>query len=599
MRRRDALLAVAMLVVAVGLIVARAGSGGARSAATAAASSPSAPASTLDPFAAFSLTAAPLDWSRPLPGAAVAPAGYVGSAACAKCHADVARRYASRPMANTGMHRIAGRTAALDAIFDGKHVVQHAASGFSYRPLHDDRGYFVEERLDAPDGRPIHLRREPITLSFTAGTSGAAFGFERGGRLHQVPIDWYVGSATWGIDPGYVQNGRFSRPFGVTCIGCHTEYPTHVPSNEAIVRGPLAEGIGCERCHGPGAKHATTMNGDDVVNPARLPFARQLDVCAQCHLEGAAEVLRAGKGHYDFVAGTALSSQQVQWVEETPKADAFALVGATDRLVRSACFTKSPGKLGCTTCHDAHGAPAAKPMRDACVGCHASPGSKPCGLPESDRLARNHDDCASCHMARDTPADFRQRVPGVRLEAVDHWIRTRPQAPRPLDEPPVAQQVAKIVPFLRLVGEVAPPGMAVDELAANEAVAWMSSGLEGEAAPKLLTFAASPPQIPALYRAIGDAYAKALEAPTAAPGADADHRHLVERLRAARATELSLAFDDVDALVRYAQACMLVGGNLALREAESALRRALGIASEDASALVELGGLLFRTGRAD
>jgi len=61
--------------------------------------------------------------------------------------------------------------------------------------------------------------------------------------------------------------------------------------------------------------------------------------------------------------------------------------------------------------------------------------------------------------------------------------------------------------------------------------------------------------------------------------------------------ELRLAPDDVDALVRYAQASILAGGPV-LRDAESALRRALVIVPDDANALVELGGLLFRTARA-
>src|SRR5438046_3028276 len=175
MRAREVLVTIAMLAVAAVLVVANARS---RGPAPRTVASPS-PSGTNEPFAVFDLEGPPLDWSRPTPTGTTTVEGYVGSATCGKCHGEVAARWASRPMADTGMHRITARTAALDAIFDGSHVVRHDGSGFSYRPLHDDRGYFVEERLDAPDGRPLHVRREPITLSFTAGASGAAFGFER------------------------------------------------------------------------------------------------------------------------------------------------------------------------------------------------------------------------------------------------------------------------------------------------------------------------------------------------------------------------------------------------------------------------------------
>jgi len=497
MRRRDALLAVAMLVVAVGLILARAGSGGVRAREAPDAAASTAPAMGGDPFAAFVLDDAPIDWSRPPQKGIVAPVGYAGSATCTQCHADVAKKYASRPMANTGMHRITARTPTLDAWFDGKHLVTHAASGFSYRAMRDDGGYFVEERLDAPDGRPLHVRREPVTLSFTAGTSGTAFGFERGGRMIQVPIDWYPTSAAWGMDPGYVQNGRFSRPFGVDCLACHTDYPSHVAANEPIVRGPSSEGIGCERCHGPGAKHASTMNAGDVVNPSRLSLARQLEVCAQCHLEGTAEVQRLGAGHFGWAVGTPLSDHQVPWVEKTPSVDWFALVGASDRLVRSACFLRSQGKLSCTTCHDAHGGTPATAMRQACVGCHTSDGAQHCSLSEADRLARG-DDCAGCHMTRDTPSDFRQRVPGVRLEAVDHFIRKRPPPARPLDAAPVSQRVTEIVPWMRLVKAEGDAAIDAKERAANEVLARIASGLDQQTAPQLLALAAAPPAMPAL-----------------------------------------------------------------------------------------------------
>ncbi|MGZ3474205.1 MAG: cytochrome c3 family protein [Polyangiales bacterium] len=514
------------------------------------------PQTTVDPLAAFVLDAAPIDWSlKPNGGLAQTP-GYVGSGACARCHTKIAERFEASPMANTGLHRLA-KSAELDALFDGTREVKHAASGFVYRPFRDGDGYWLEERLDAPDGKLLHRRLERVTLSFTAGTSGLSFGFERGGRIHNLPIDFYPRERAWGLDPGFVKNARFSGTLGATCIGCHSEPTTHVAGNETMLRGELRRGIGCERCHGPGAKHLETSSGADLVNPSRLSFARQLELCAQCHVEGAAEVTNAGEGSFDYVAGTKLASHQVIWVDEKPSPTSFGLVSAADRLVRSACFQASKGALVCTSCHDPHGGPD-KPVQAVCIGCH-----------ETRKRAQCNGSCTSCHMARGTPSDFAERVPGIPLSKTDHWIRrTVPSAIDNKSAHPTA-----IVPLAQLVSNepfASPPE--------SRAIALFWTGLD--ASPALLSVAKEPPAHPALYRAIGDVYEASIQR-------DAS---LLPRLRLARAMEVKLAPDDVDALVRYAK--VATDG-----EAEKALGRASSIAPEDEAALLEMGGLLLRLGR--
>jgi predicted CXXCH cytochrome family protein len=512
---------------------------------------------TTVPLASFALDPAPIDWSKKPETGVVETKGYVGSAACARCHSKIAAQFDASPMANTGL-RALKPSPALDALFDGTREVKHAASGFVYRPVRDGDGYAIEERLDAPDGRPMHRRLERATLSFTAGTSGIAFGFERAGRIHSFPIDFYPGEKAWGLDPGFVKNARFSQTLGATCIGCHSEPTSHVAGNETMLRGELRRGIGCERCHGPGAKHLETSSAEDVVTPSRLSFARQLELCAQCHVEGAAEVAHAGKKSFDYVPGDALASQQVIWVDEKPSPTSFGLVSAAERLVRSACFQGSKGALVCTSCHDAHGGPD-KPVQAVCVGCH-----------ETRKSARCTGTCTSCHMARGTPSDFAERVPGIRLPKTDHWIRRT--LPATTSAP--SARPASIVPLAQLVSHdpFAPPPE-------NRALALFLSGLE--ATPALLAIGREPPAHPALFRAVGDLYQSALEK-------DAS---LIGRLRLARAMEVKLGPDDVDVLVRYAKVATEP-------EAEKALVRAITIAPEDESALLELGGLLLRLGRA-
>ena len=70
-------------------------------------------------------------------------------------------------------------------------------------------------------------------------------------------------------------------------------------------------GIGCERCHGPGALHVEARlanpeaEGPDytIVNPKHLSLDRRLDVCQQCHLEGTIMLLRDGQTAYSYRPG--------------------------------------------------------------------------------------------------------------------------------------------------------------------------------------------------------------------------------------------------------------------------------------------------------
>jgi hypothetical protein len=187
---------------------------------------------------------------------------------------------------------------------------------------------------------------------------------------------------------------------------------------------PFANGhaIGCERCHGPAAKHVANGGvisaGLDptIVNPRKLPAALRESVCQQCHLEGKARVVRRGRRLEDFRPGLPLSS--VLAVFEYADATGDKAVSHVEQMALSACYLGSSSErpMGCTTCHDPHRqvAPTQRVdfYRQRCLQCHAE---HACSAPRIERAAK-HDSCSDCHMPRFQSGDI------VHTASTDHRI---------------------------------------------------------------------------------------------------------------------------------------------------------------------------------
>ena len=318
--------------------------------------------------------------------------------------------------------------------------LRHQPSGLSYSVVEDGgRLYQVEFILD-PGGKRIHELRRRMDYVMGSGYVARTYFTEENARLFQLPLTWYRDHG-WDFSPGYeLNNARFDRVMPDACIACHSSYPRPLP----FVEGKYAElraGIGCERCHGPGALHVAvrraaparstastdTTFDSTIVNPARLPLARRLDVCEQCHVHTPVTVLREGKDAFSYLPSQSLSEQLAIF----KVAGSIDIVSHADRLRQSACFlaTRStPRPLECATCHNPHVAPDSSARNQPCLTCHTSTAL-------SQRLARSpaRDDhtpaanCTSCHM----PRVKERAVPHGTF--TDHWIRVlKPGAPAPV-----------------------------------------------------------------------------------------------------------------------------------------------------------------------
>src|SRR5205814_9091070 len=136
-------------------------------------------------------------------------------------------------------------------------------------------------------GRPW-LRRTPNafekSIDYVIGSGKHAMTFAHldiENRLIELPVSWYAeDGGYWNMSPGYDRpdHSDFRREVPDSCLFCHNGYPSRA-------NGGLAQGIDCQRCHGPGELHAGGKG--PIVNPAKLNKTRGLEVCLQCHLESA------------------------------------------------------------------------------------------------------------------------------------------------------------------------------------------------------------------------------------------------------------------------------------------------------------------------
>ena len=360
------------------------------------------------------------------PPEAIAPAEearYVGATACRPCHAEIASTYA-----HTGMGRAWSRMGPGNAPedFSGTRLVEIPGSPLRYRMTERDGKYRMTQFTVDGAGRERAADTREIVWVTGSNNHSRSYGTVVNGSLFQMPVCWYPEGALWDLCPGYAHdNDYFGRELEPSCVFCHNGRMTRVAGTRSEYEAPIPEGIGCERCHGPGSLHvAKWQRGDEaptggtdptIVNPARLPSSERIAVCFQCHLGDSfatERVVRDGRSQEDWRPGMSLATHMVpfRWREAT--VEDFGISAQGDRLVLSRCSTESGGKLECLTCHDPHVTVYREDrpkdfFSSKCLGCH------------DVAACKRGEDCVSCHMRRAEPDDHPHTT------FTDHWIRRR------------------------------------------------------------------------------------------------------------------------------------------------------------------------------
>lgn len=356
---------------------------------------------------------------------------YVGIETCRSCHNDIYKTFIETGM---GQSFALASKAKSAADFSRKHVVYDRFSDLYYMPFwKGDSLYISEFRLAGKD--TVHLRTEKVDYIIGSGQHTNSHMMNVNGYVYQMPLTWYAQKGKWDLPPGF-ENGhnvRFNRAIGFECMSCHNAMPTfeeHSGNKFITVPG----GIDCERCHGPGEVHVKeklagnlvdTAHEIDytIVNPKKLSWDRQIDVCQRCHLQGNA-VLKPGKSFKDFRPGMDLSKVvDIYMPKYKGKEDEFIMASHAQRLQMSKCFISSHqtpvngGKLTCITCHNPHVSvkvTGKQIFNNACMKCHT--GTETCTEKPELRKASN-DNCWGCHMPKSGTID----IPHVTV--TDHWIR--------------------------------------------------------------------------------------------------------------------------------------------------------------------------------
>jgi hypothetical protein len=318
---------------------------------------------------------------------------YAGAAACASCHPAQSKKQAVSEMGLS-------ITRPVDARVLAEHPVMSFERGKYTYTLRKVGGQVT---FTASDGHDTIA--EPVYVVVGSGSVFQAYLIQHKGEFHRAPVDFFTAQGKLGPDPEAdaampaTLEGALGRHLSANdvrgCFGCHS--PATVIGDKFDVTG-RTPGIGCEVCHGPGAKHAAAMRGGKkedaaIFNPAHLPPAVQSDFCDQCH-ESAAK-MKAENPH-----------------------GVRSVVSPAYRLQSSRCFLASDLRSSCAACHDPHAPMERKTAAydDKCLACHTVRGAAAKLDHTGKACPKATSDCAGCHMPK-VP------VPNSPMLFTDHRIR--------------------------------------------------------------------------------------------------------------------------------------------------------------------------------
>jgi predicted CXXCH cytochrome family protein len=362
------------------------------------------------------------------PGApAAASAAFVGSEACASCHAVQHAAWKQSQHARAMQHATAA--SVLGDFDDAKYSRDGVTSSFFRR----DGRYFV--RTDGPDGK---LADYEVKYTFGVEPLQQYLVELPGGRLQALAVSWDARPRGDGGQRWFRQYPdekldfrdelhwtKRSQNWNFMCADCHS---TNVRKGYDAAKDGFATewseiSVGCEACHGPGSAHVAwagdksasdSTRGLTVALDERRGVAwsidpasgnarrsaerrsgREIEVCAQCHARRAqiAEGYRAGRPFMDHYLPSTLSPG-LYHADGQQRDEVFIWGSFLQSRMHRAGVT-------CSDCHDPHTQKLRAPGNAICTQCHAA-GKYDSKAHHFHDAASAAGQCANCHMPATT-----------------------------------------------------------------------------------------------------------------------------------------------------------------------------------------------------
>ena len=275
-----------------------------------------------------------------------ARSGYIGSAACGRCHSDkvvswsqTAHNSAVRSWNRAGLSNLLMvndvNANGADDFHDGLDLATTPA--FAGYGASAPKLQFV-----ASSATPYQVRIGTVTYNVNRTMGGNGLFAQRyltklGASYYVLPFeydeakqvysafdasDWYDSENT----PRNItaSNAQPTRSFEAQCSGCHNTGEMLSGGSSGFTTGYVEMNIGCEQCHGPGAAHAVMGDTRKIENPGDLldgtpeGVAKANAICTRCHIKGSSvDPLPGSASHAGFGF---LTSQGVSQAGDLPAA---------------------------------------------------------------------------------------------------------------------------------------------------------------------------------------------------------------------------------------------------------------------------------------